>query len=273
MLANGVKWLDDWFCVEEVAPGVIAIGEPRFHQINWNYLILGTRRALLFDTGPGVRDISKAVRALTNLPVTAMPSHMHFDHTGCLARFSTIAVADLPILRAGETDGWFTPADELYVGWWEGMTWEKVRVTHWLAPGTVLDLGGRQLELIHTPGHSPDSISLLDVQGNILFAADFVYPGKLYAQIRGADLKSYLETAEALLPRLREDTTIFCAHGRPDAQRLHRAPRLGRVDVADLAESLRRLRASNQRPASWPVNERMSLLLWEAAFASWQTPT
>ena len=82
MLSDGVRWFDDWFAIEEAAPGVIAIGEPRFHQINWNYLILGTKRAVLFDTGPGVRDISKVVRALTTLPVTAMPSHMHFDHTG-----------------------------------------------------------------------------------------------------------------------------------------------------------------------------------------------
>lgn len=89
MLCDGVTWLDDWFAIEEVAPGVIAIGEPRFHQINWNYLILGTRRALMFDTGPGVRNIAAAVRKLTTLPVTALPSHMHFDHTGGLAGFGT----------------------------------------------------------------------------------------------------------------------------------------------------------------------------------------
>ena len=94
MLAEGVTWFDDWFAIEQVAPGVIAIGEPRFHQINWNYLITGERRALLFDTGPGVRDIAKIVRELTNLPVMALPSHMHFDHTGNLHRFDNIAMAD-----------------------------------------------------------------------------------------------------------------------------------------------------------------------------------
>jgi hydroxyacylglutathione hydrolase len=272
MLADGVRWFDDWFAIEEVAPGVIAIGEPRFHQINWNYLILGKKRALLFDTGPGVRDICNTVRALTTLPVTAMPSHMHFDHTGGLAKFRNIAIADLPVLRDCEKDGWLQPTEALYVGSWEGMTWTPVRVNAWLPVGSVIDLGGRNLRLRHLPGHSPDSVGLLDEASNILFAADFVYPGKLYAQIRGADLKSYLESADALLPVLKNDTTILCAHGKPDANRLHRAPRLGRQDVADLQASLTNLRASNERPAAWPVNDRMSLLLWEPAFASWQSP-
>ncbi|PZF77638.1 hypothetical protein DK847_04140 [Aestuariivirga litoralis] len=270
MLCEGVTWLDDWFAIEEVAPGVIAIGEPRFHQINWNYLILGARRALMFDTGPGVRDISKVVRKLTTLPVTALPSHMHFDHTGGLAGFGNIALPDLPVLRACMRDGWLMPTDDLYVGYWEGMTWTPVKPAQWLAIGSEIDLGGRKLEVLHTPGHSPDSVSLHDRANGLLFAADFVYPGKLYAQIANSDLKSYLDTAEALLPQLPDNTVILSAHGKPDARRLHRAPRLSRQDVADLGDSLRRLKASGGRPAQWPVNDRMSLLLSEDAFKSWQ---
>lgn len=63
------------------------------------------KRGRFSDTGPGVRDISVVVGALTSLPVTAMPSHMHFDHTGNLHRFSDVAIADLPLLRAYETNG------------------------------------------------------------------------------------------------------------------------------------------------------------------------
>lgn len=270
MLAKGVRWLDDWFAVEEVAPGVLAIGEPRFHQLNWNYLILGTRRALLFDTGPGVRDIAAAVRKLTTLPVTALCSHMHYDHTGGLPGFRNVAVADLPVLRACDEGGWLMPREDLHVGWWEGMSWTPVKIAQWLRIGSNIDLGGRRLRLLHTAGHSPDSVSLHDQEGGMLFAADFVYPGKLYAQIRNSDLKSYLDSAEALLPQIAEGTTILCAHGRPDAQRLHRAPRLARQDVADLAESLRALKSSGKRPSAWPVNERMSLLLSDEAFLSWQ---
>jgi glyoxylase-like metal-dependent hydrolase (beta-lactamase superfamily II) len=270
MLAPGVRWFDDWFAIEDVAPGVVAIGEPRFHQINWNYLILGSRRALLFDTGPGVRDIAKIVRALTTLPVTALPSHLHFDHTGGLAKFRNIAMADLALLRAFEKNGWFNPSDDLYRGFREGMTWTPVKVDRWLPIGAEIDLGGKELRLIHTPGHSPDSVSLWDVASNILFAADYIYPGPLYAQIPGADLKAYLETAEIMLPQLMDNTTVLCAHGQPDVNGEYRAPRLGHADIAALASSLMKLRASNERPSQWPVNARMSLLLWEPAFASWQ---
>lgn len=272
MLAPGVTWLDDWFAIEEVAPGVIAIGEPRFHQINWNYLILGTRRALLFDTGPGVRNISAAVRRITTLPVTALPSHMHFDHTGGLSGFGNIALADISVLRASVRDGWLMPSDDLYLGHLEGMSWTPVKPAQWIAVGDEIDLGSRRLKLHHTPGHSPDSVSLHDRGGGLFFAADFVYPGELYAQIANSDLKSYLDSAEALLPHMPEGTTILSAHGKPDGQYLHRAPRLARQDIADLGESLRRLNASGERPDSWPVNDRMSLLLSEEAFRSWQEP-
>jgi hydroxyacylglutathione hydrolase len=270
MLAPGVCWFDDWFALEEIGPGVIAIGEPRFHQINWNYLVSGNRRSLLFDTGPGVRDISRVVRALTPLPVTALASHLHFDHTGNLHRFDRIAMADLPELRECDRDGVFMASDDRYRGFREGMVWTPLKVSRWLPIGSTIDLGGRVLEIVHTPGHSPDSISLFDAEGGLLFAADYVYLGNLYAQIPGADLAAYLDTANRLLPRLGEGTRILGAHGLPDERGEHRAPVLRRGDVADLAAALEGLRTSNERPAAWPVNARMTLLTAEPAFRAWQ---
>lgn len=272
MLASGVRWFDDWFAIEKLAAGVTAIGEPRFHQTNWNYLIEGQHAALLFDTGPGVRDISVVVKALTRLPVTAMPSHMHFDHTGNLNRFADIAMADLPVLRACESHGMFHATERLFLGSREGMVWNPVKVSRWVPVGQRIDLGGRSLEVIHTPGHSPDSISLFDRYANILFAADFVYPGPLYAQIPGADLGDYLAAATELAALIGSKTRLFCAHGAPDTEGRHRAPELHKSDISDLVDSLTKLRASGLRPDKWPINARMSLLAGEAAFASWQVP-
>ena len=96
---------------------------------------------------------------------------------------------------------------------------------------STLILAGVNLEVLHTPGHSPDSISLFDRQANILFAADFVYPGPLYAQVPGANLADYLTTAEALLPQIYDQTKIFCAHGTPDEKGKHRAPLMGSARI------------------------------------------
>ncbi len=270
MLAQGVRWFDDWFAIENIAPGIHAIGEPRFHQINWNYLIEGQHTALLFDTGPGVRDISEVVRALTKLPVIAFPSHLHFDHTGNLHRFQNIVLPDLPVLRACMRDGLFHATDDLFRGFLEGMVWRPVKISDWWPIGKLVDLGDRQLEIIHTPGHTPDSVSLFDKAADILLAADFVYPGPLYAQVPGANLADYLKTAEALLLQISDQTQIFCAHGAPDKMGKHRAPLMGSQDISDLQKALAGLKDSGKMPAETIVNSKMTLVASKAAFASWQ---
>ena len=270
MLSPGVRWFDDWFAIREVAPGVTAIGEPRFHQLNWNYLVIGEHTALMFDTGPGVRDIREVVRALTPLPVIAMPSHMHFDHVGNLHRFDDIAAADLPVLRQHEKDGiLFEPVDR-FVGHLEGMTWKPMRIHRWWPIGHRIDLGGRELEIIHTPGHAPDHVALWDKANNLLLAADFIYLGALYAQVKGANLADYARVTGELLKLINDQTLIFGAHGKPDDDGRHDAPHLYKQDLEDLLNTLKRLKESGEQPARLEVNDRMHLLMAPHAFAAWQ---
>lgn len=277
MLAEGVRWFDDWFAVEELAPGVFAIGEPKYHQINWNYLIVGRERALMFDTGPGVRNIAEVAASLTKLPLTAMPSHMHYDHTGNLHRFDVLAMPDLPMLRQFEKDGKLHEPVEYFRGFRENIPWRPVTVSQWWPIGHIIDLGGVKLKIMHTPGHSPDSVSLFDAERKLLFAADFVYLGRLYGQTVGAFLPDYLATCERLLAELPLGTRIFGAHGQSDDDGLNRAPELEITDISDLKRVLESIRAGKispveRKPLAYPVNSRMTLLAAQASFGAWQAP-
>jgi hydroxyacylglutathione hydrolase len=276
MLARGVRWFDDWYAIEEIAAGVFAIGEPKYHQINWNYLICGTERGLMFDTGPGLRDIAPVARSLTGLPLIAMASHLHYDHTGNLHRFEEIGLADLPVLRACVgPDGLFRAPDHLYLGAYEDLVFTPVRVAHWWPPNASIDLGGKALEIIPTPGHSPDSVSLYDAAANILFAADFLYLDSLYAQVPGSSLLDYLATAERLYERLPADILILGAHGSPDESGGHRAPRLFKPDLEDLIAGLIAIREGMLEPMSrnpdrFPINRRLNLLVGQEAYGNWR---
>src|ERR1700689_3429018 len=61
-LAEPLRWFDDYYAVADLGDGAYAIGEPRYGQCNFSYLIVGSPRALLFDSGPGPRHIPPAGR-------------------------------------------------------------------------------------------------------------------------------------------------------------------------------------------------------------------
>lgn len=227
---------DDWYLVEALDPRTFAIGEPRYRQQNWSYLLVGGERSLLFDTGSYYGDITGVVARRAAGQVTALPSHMHYDHLGNVTRFGRVSLPDLPVLRACAEGSVVALNAALFLGESEGRTPPAFEVAEWLAVDGWIDLGGRRVQLLHTPGHSPDSVSLWEPDRNRLLAADYLYRGPLYAQTPGASLVDYLATAERLLRLVGNATSIFGAHA--DAPE---APRLERTDLVALAHRLETL--------------------------------
>src|SRR5690242_2915013 len=91
---------DPWFEVYRVAPGTFAIYEPHQAEEVISYLIIGTKQALLFDTGMGIADIHKVVRQLTSRPVVVLNSHTHNDHVGGNSLFPFVFGMDTAFTRA-----------------------------------------------------------------------------------------------------------------------------------------------------------------------------
>ncbi len=255
------RWFDDYFVIETIDAQTFAIGEPRADQGNYSYLIVGAERAILFDAGTGKRDIVPLVRSLTALPVTVVPSHLHFDHVGALGRLDHTALIEVGDLRARAADGSLQLGRYEFMGLWDGLPAPRFRVDTWWRAGQALDLGGRSVTVLHTPGHTPTSLSLYDADHRQLFCGDFMYPGHLYAFLPGASRGAYLDTAERLLARVDPHTTLLTAHMADDPT-VVAAPRLGVGDLRALAAALHAINlgtasATGFYPRLYPINTAM----------------
>lgn len=239
----------DWFEVYQVAPGVYALYEPHQWEEVISYLIVGSRRALLFDTGMGIGDIRRPVARLTRLPVSVLNSHTHHDHVGDNWRFSSVLGMDTAFTRRsarGSREGAQAEiAPEAICGplpaGFDPKTYRTrpFRITEIVHDGSTIDLGGRALEVIATPGHTPDSLSLLDRKNGLLFTGDLFYLGPIFLYRPETDLAAYERSVarlRALVPQLK---LLLPAHNTPVAAPAY----LEKLDAA-----VRRIRAGQVKP-------------------------
>ncbi len=209
---NSGSLVDEHWLVVPLTDGVFAIGEPQYYQANWNYLLIGSERALLFDAGSGVKDISKVVKRLTNKPVSVLVSHLHFDHVGSINAFDNVTMIDLPSVRDQMRE------DELHISRYQSLAFVDgrkpsiIKVKNWIDPDGTIDLGGRPLQVLSAPGHTPESIVLFDVVSKTLFTGDFIYPGRLFAMLPQSSRSAYIKSASRLLSHLPSDVIVRGAH-------------------------------------------------------------
>ncbi|MDY7075572.1 MAG: MBL fold metallo-hydrolase [Chloroflexota bacterium] len=262
--ADSVEWFDDYFTIEYIDSKTIAIGEPRYHQQNYNYLIIGETRAILFDTGPGIRDIKPVVESLTTLPIIVSQSHLHYDHVGNHYKFDGAALPDLPHLRMRSQSGTLQLSSEEHLGFIEKFKAPNLTVSEWWALDSQIDLGGRTLTVIYAPGHTPDSIVLFDRDHKLLFAGDLIYPGLLMAMLPGSNINDYLSTTRRLVNMIPPDTRLLTAHG--ESSEKAGAPVLEYADLVDLQNAIEKIIAGTLKGKgfcihSYLVNERIELLV------------
>jgi glyoxylase-like metal-dependent hydrolase (beta-lactamase superfamily II) len=223
-----VPTADSWFEVYKIRPGIFAIYEPHQLEEVISYLIVGNDRALLFDTGMGISNIQAVVTGLTKLPVSVLNSHTHNDHVGDNWRFTDIYGMDTEFTRANargskeDAQAELAP-DEICGALPAGFdtkayATKPFHITHWLHDGDQINLGGRVLKVISTPGHTPDAVALLDKANGLLFTGDTFYAGPIYLYRPETDLDAYLASVRklaALAPHLQ---LLLPAHNVPVAR-------------------------------------------------------
>jgi hydroxyacylglutathione hydrolase len=214
----GVMATDGYFDISRIDAETYSIHEPQYWQRNIAYVLKGETRAILFDSGSGTRDMAWIADKVTKKPMTVIASHLHYDHIGSHASFAHVAMIDLPETRDRTNDNFYSPRLTTSLA---PLT-DGFHVTEWWKAGDSIDIGGRRIDVVHIPGHSTDSIALVDRTKGYAFVGDHLYGGTLFANLPGSDVATYLASTRRLLSDFPEIRTFFGAHetGRMPREKL-----------------------------------------------------
>lgn len=178
------------------APGWIAIDERTWRYDEQGvrfFLLTGSERALLLDSGMTTHDARELAEQLTDLPLALCNTHCDPDHIGSDAEFDEV---------------WLSPCELVHP-----LAPHDSRVVRPLWDGDVLDLGERPLEVIALPGHTPGSIALLDRTTGMLFSGDPIQrDGRIYMFGPMRSLAAYIHSLQRLEMRADEISSIWPCH-------------------------------------------------------------
>ncbi len=217
--------MNNWFTIEKIDSDTYIISEYRHWEETHCYLLNGTEHSLLIDTGLGICNIFDEVKKLTDKPITAVATHIHWDHIGGHKYFPDFYAhreelnwlnGEFPLtmetIREMVVDRCDLPA-EYDVNTYEFFQGAPTKV---LTDNDIIDIGGRSIHVLHTPGHSPGHMCFWEKERGYLFTGDLVYKDTLFAYYPSTDPVLYLNSLEriAKLPV----KSVFPAHHTLDIQ-------------------------------------------------------
>lgn len=178
---------DRWFTVTEINPRTFAISEYGHWEKVHSFLLIGEDRAILIDTGLGIDNIKRITDQLTELPIAVITTHVHADHIGSHGQFQTIYVhkhdedwlingiqgLSIDQIRRDMSRDITIPVPDTFNP--ETYTPFQGKPTALVEEGDVVDIGGRSVMIMHTPGHSPGHISVFEQATGYLFTGDLLY--------------------------------------------------------------------------------------------------
>ena len=142
------------------------------------YLLTGTEKAALIDTGMTTSDAREIAEKITDLPLILINTHADPDHISGNGAFEEfyMSPAEEDNYRENNGKGTIIPVRE----------------------GDVIDLGERPLMVIDIPGHTPGSIAILDEKSRVLISGDTVQDGKIFMFGKYRNIDDYIESLKHL---------------------------------------------------------------------------
>lgn len=158
------------------------------------FLLAGKEKALLIDSGMTVRNAKEIAQGLVDLPVELLNTHADPDHIGSNHEFEYF------YMNTAEASNYYN---------------SQKRIGR-IAPvenGDIIDLGGRELEIITLPGHTPGSIAVLDKSNRALFSGDPVQDGSIFMFGIQREMHAYVLSLDKLSKYADRFDKIYPSHG------------------------------------------------------------
>jgi len=201
-----------WYVIKKIDDRTYIISEPKSSQSNSSFLIMGSKEAILFDSGTGENkseSIIQVTRSLTKLPITLLLSHFHFDHIGNISDFNRIGIPEIQSLKNRiSVDSLIDLTKD------ETLTKNTVtlKVSRSFTVEKDIDLGNRKIKILPTPGHAKESISIIDNENGFIFTGDLIYNGVLLLN----DCNAYVKSINEILENSDSKYRVFGSHGKPE---------------------------------------------------------
>jgi glyoxylase-like metal-dependent hydrolase (beta-lactamase superfamily II) len=210
-----------WFKTVELANNLYVIAEHEHAEEINSFLLLGDDFNFLIDTGMGLFSMKKCVQNISNKPVKVLNTHSHFDHVGSNVEFSDIFMFEHKDNKKAAKNGF----SEEYLSKWASNKHFRSGVyknipkpytipafpnAKFFDNNAVFQNTNFSLQVIHTPGHSDDSVCFYEEKLGWLFAGDLLYDGAIYIEKVGG-LRKFKNSIERI-SKLRKLNRIFSSH-------------------------------------------------------------
>lgn len=227
-----------WFSRTDLPGGIVWYSEPHVHPyLRANiYFVPGYDCDLVIDTGMGLATLRPELPENPRKPLVAVATHIHLDHVGSLHEFGhrfgpRASGAEFAIMPPARTyENALREIDDPLAGLpHEGFAVGDYRIepaalTRLLSEGDRVETGDRVFRVVELPGHSPDSIGLIDESDGLFFSGDAIYDDTLIDDLPDSNRAVYRETMRRILEL--PARLVLGGHGEPfDGERMREIAR------------------------------------------------
>lgn len=168
-----------------------------------------TGSAVIIDAPDEAKTIFNFVNANGYKVTNIIMTHCHFDHILALKELKELTGANICTHTNGKD---FLVSGEKNLCSYQGIPWSPLTADKYLEDGDSIFVGETELKVLHTPGHTSDSICLL---GNkILISGDTLFCGSVgRTDFPTGDMNLEISSIKEKLLTLPDDTRVYPGHG------------------------------------------------------------